>query len=338
MSYDLVGIGNALVDIQVMTDDSLIESLGLVKGGMTLSSQEDQVRLLKKLSGHSQKISSGGSAANTIHGMGILGANTYYLGRVANDDYGKYYSEDMQASGAGFSGPDIEESSTGTSVIMITPDGQRTMLTHLGISAELHPGNVDTTIVSSAKMVYIEGYLWTGDRSRAAASKMAETAQAAGIPVAFTLSDFFVAESFTKSLIDFVRCHVDILFCNEIEAKALTGKNETQKAFEELQAITKTLFVTLGSQGSQTATAEGESAVVKAFPVKVIDTTGAGDLYAAGALYGMLRKYSLEECAIIGSYCASNTVSHLGGRMPVHAHVNLAKIIKSYRELNKSTA
>ena len=330
MKYDAIGIGNALVDIQVMTDDEFIESLGVLKGGMTLSSLEQQDSVLEKLSGYSQKISSGGSAANTIHGLGVLGSRTYYLGRVGNDDFGRLYTQDMQVSGTGFPGPDGQGYSTGTSVVLVTPDGQRTMLTHLGVSSELHSDIVDESIVQSSRMVYIEGYLWTGSEPRSAAMKMAEIAKKNNIPVAFTLSDSFVADGFTESLIEFIKLHVDILFCNELELQTLTQEKNNQKASAKLQGMTDMLFVTLGSEGSQAFTAKGEKAEVNAFPVNVIDTTGAGDLYAAGALYGILQKYALEECAILGSYCASQTVSHLGARMPLEAHADASKILKSY--------
>ncbi len=333
MDYDLVGIGNALVDIQVITDDAFIESLGVAKGGMTLSSRQEQIRVLEKLSDHPKKLSSGGSAANTIHGVGVLGGKTYYLGRVANDSYGKHYTEDMQSCGVGFPGSASENENTGTSVILITPDTQRTMLTHLGISASLHADNIDETIVRASKMVYIEGYLWTGVESRAAAQKMADLAKKERIPVAFTLSDSFVADGFKESLVDFIRRNVDILFCNEIEATTLTNQSDVIMAFKKLQVMADTLFVTLGAKGSLVGTIEGQYARVKTFPVKALDTTGAGDLFAAGAIYGLLNKFSLKECAIVGSYCASQVVTHLGARMPVHAHTDVSKILQSYQEL-----
>lgn len=334
MNYDVVGIGNALVDIQVMVNDDFIERLGVPKGGMTLSTSENQARVLEGLSGHSKKISSGGSAANTIHGVGVLGGKTYYLGRVANDSYGRHYTEDMRACGVGFPGSGAENSGTGTSVVLITPDSQRTMITHLGISSTLHPDNVDETIVSSAKVVYIEGYLWTENATRAAALKMAEVAKKTGVPVAFSLSDAFVANLFGESLIDFIRWKVDILFCNEVEARALTKAEDTQSAYVELQGMADTVFLTIGADGSMAGRMDGTRVRVKTFPVKAVDTTGAGDLYAAGALYGLLGKRSLEESAIIASYCASQVVTHLGARMPVHSHTDIGKILHDYRKLD----
>lgn len=335
MSYDIVGMGNALVDIMVKVDDDFIEGLAVSKGGMSLSTSENQSRILDALADHSRKISSGGSAANTIHGIGVLGGKTYYLGRVANDAYGRHYSEDMKICGVGFPGSGAETAGTGTSVVLITPDSQRTMITHLGVSSTLHPDNVDETIINAAKMVYIEGYLWMEDESMAAALKMTKIARKEGVLVAFTLSDKIVIDMFKDGLADFIRWNVDILFCNETEAHALAGTTDTEAAFTELQGMADKLFLTLGSKGALVGQAGRDKVYVKVFPVDVVDTTGAGDLYAAGVLYGLLKEHSLEEAAIIGSYCASQVVTHLGARMPLHAHTDIQKILTQYRILGK---
>ena len=333
MNYDLVGIGNALVDIEVQVDDAFIEKTSVTKGGMTLSSIEDQNNILESLRSSPKKISSGGSAANTIHGASLLGAKSYYLGRVANDSHGKHYTEDMQNCGVGFSGPGSDEQGTGTCVVLITPDTERTMLTHLGVSSSLHPENVDETIVKNSRSVYVEGYLWTGDGTREAGQHMAGIAKKEGIPVSFTLSDAFVVNSFKESLIEFIDSYVDILFCNEVEAQAMTGESDSLSAFKKLQATVDTVFLTLGSKGSLVGKGGQEPVEVKTFPVKAVDTTGAGDLFAAGALYGVLNNHSLEESAVIGSYCASQVVSHMGGRLPLSSHTDAAKILSEYQKL-----
>ncbi len=333
MNYDLVGIGNALVDIEVQVDDAFIEKTSVTKGGMTLSSIEDQNNILESLKSSPKKISSGGSAANTIHGASLLGSKSYYLGRVANDSHGKHYTEDMQNCGVGFSGPGSDEQGTGTCVVLITPDTERTMLTHLGVSSSLHPENVDETIVKNSRGVYVEGYLWTGDGTREAGQHMAGIAKKEGIPVSFTLSDAFVVNSFKKSLIEFIDSYVDILFCNEVEAQAMTGESDSLSAFKKLQATVDTVFLTLGSKGSLVGKSGQEPEEVKIFPVKAVDTTGAGDLFAAGALYGVLNNHSLEESAVIGSYCASQVVSHMGGRLPLSSHTDAAKILSEYQKL-----
>ncbi|MBT6717040.1 MAG: adenosine kinase [Nitrospina sp.] len=333
MNYDLVGIGNALVDIEVQVDDAFIEQASVTKGGMTLSSIEDQNKILESLQSKPKKISSGGSAANTVHGASVLGAKSYYLGRVANDAHGKHYTEDMKSCGVGFSGPGADVEGTGTCVILITPDTERTMLTNLGVSSSLHPENVDETIVKNSRGVYVEGYLWTGDETREAGLHMAKIAKKEGIPVSFTLSDAFVVNTFKESLVDFIQWNVDILFCNEVEAQAMTGEDDSLAAFKKLQAMVDTVFLTLGSKGSLVGKSGSEPVQVKTFPVTAVDTTGAGDLFAAGALYGVLGNHSLEESAIIGSYCAAQVVSHLGGRLPLHSHTDATKILSEYKKL-----
>ena len=333
MNYDLIGIGNALVDIEVQVDDGFIEKALVTKGGMTLSSIEDQNKILESLKSRSKKISSGGSAANTIHGASVLGAKSYYLGRVANDTLGKNYIEDMQNCGVGFSGLCSDEQGTGTCVVLITPDTERTMLTHLGVSSLLHPENIDETIVKNSRGVYVEGYLWTGDETREAGMHMARIAKKQGISVSFTLSDAFVVNSFKESLTEFIQGYVDILFCNEVEAQAMTGESDSLMAFKKLQGMVDSVFLTLGSKGSLVGKSGKKPVEVKIFPVKAVDTTGAGDLFAAGALYGVLKNHSLKASAIIGSYCAAQVVSHMGGRLPLSSHTDAAKILSEYQKL-----
>ena len=333
MNYDLIGIGNALVDIEMQVDDSFIDLISVTKGGMTLTSVEDQNKILDSLQSKPKKISSGGSAANTVHGVSLLGAKSYFLGRVANDLHGKHYTEDMRNCGVGFCGPGADERGTGTSVILITPDTERTMLTNLGVSSSLHPENVDKTIVKNAEAVYIEGYLWTGDETREAGVHLAQIAKKEEIPVSFTLSDAFIVNTFKESIIDFIQEDVDILFCNEVEALAMTGEEDPLAAFNKLQMMVDTVFLTQGSKGSLAGRSGQQPVEVKAFPVKAVDSTGAGDLFAAGALFGVLKKLSLEESAVIGSYCAAQVVSHMGGRLPVNSYTDTKKILSEYKKL-----
>lgn len=334
MNYDLVGIGNALVDIEVLVEDSFIQEQGLIKGGMKLSTSEEQTLVLDALSSQATKISSGGSAANTVHGISVLGSSGYYLGRVAHDNYGQHYSEDMKVCRVGFPGPDAGTTGTGTCVVLVTPDSERTMLTHLGISASLHPDNVDETIVRNARMTYVEGYLWTGEETQKAALKMTEIAKADGIPVAFTLSDAFVVNTFKESLIDFIRWNVDILFCNDVEALAMAETSSIETAFETLRGMADTVFMTLGAKGSWVASNKmGQREEVGVFPITPVDTTGAGDLYAAGALHGIIKGLNLKESAILGSYCAAQVVTQMGPRMPVHSHTDAQKILAEYANI-----
>ncbi len=332
MNYDLVGIGNALVDIEVQVDDAFIKEISVTKGGMTLTSAAEQKKILQTLQSKPQKLSSGGSSANTIHGASVLGAKSYYLGRVANDDNGKHYTEDMQSCGVGFCGPGSDNGGTGTCLILITPDAERTMLTNLGVSSLLHADNVDATIIQNAKAVYVEGYLWTADKTRAAGIRMARVAKERGVPVAFTLSDAFVVNSFQDSLRDFIRWNVDILFCNEAEARAMTGGTDARQAFDKLSAWVGTLFLTLGAKGSLIGKSGHEPTRVGVLPVAAVDTTGAGDLYAAGALYGLMNHRALKDAAVIGAYCAAQVISHFGGRLPTHSHTRIENILAEYRK------
>ena len=251
---------------------------------------------------------------------------------MANDDNGKHYTEDMRTCEVGFIGPGSDDEGTGTCVILITPDAERTMLTNLGVSTMLHPDNVDETIIRDAKAVYVEGYLWTGDETREAGLHMAKLAKQQNIPVAFTLSDAFVVNTFKDSLLDFIQWNVDILFCNEVEAQAMTGETDSRKAFDKLLAWVDTLFLTLGSEGSLAGKSGHEPVQVGTFPVDAVDTTGAGDLYAAGALYGLINDRNLTDSAIIGSYCAAQVVSHMGGRLPTHSYTRVENILTEYRK------
>jgi sugar/nucleoside kinase (ribokinase family) len=334
MAYDIVGVGNALVDIQTQVEDAFLESLGFAKGAMTLADPQTQSKILENLPKESIKISSGGSAANTIHGISVLGGRTYYIGKVADDDYGKHYTNDMKVCGVGFPSPQAGTQGTGTSVVLITPDSQRTMITHLGVSAELVADNLDEEIIKSAKMIYIEGYLWTGKKSQAAAIKMANIAKDNKIPVAFTLSDAFVVDGFKESLTQFIKENINILFCNEVEAKALTSEPTPLLAANKLSDYVETVFLTMSKKGSLVSNKKQDLIETKPFLTTPVDTTGAGDLYAAGALYSLLNEYSLEEAGIIGSYCAGQVVTQLGARMPVNSHNNVEKILEEYKKLS----
>lgn len=341
MNYDVVGIGNALVDIQVQVNDEFIQEAGLTKGAMTLVDTPDQQKLLQKLEGNSgstKNVCSGGSAANTIHGLGAVGAKAYYIGKVANDTYGLHYTQDMADCKVGFPGPDAETGGTGTSVVLISPDAQRTMATNLGISVSLSENNVDETILKGAKYVYVEGYLFTGDTTKAAAIKFARLAKKMGIPVAFTLSDAFVVNAFRDAVMDFIQWDVDILFCNEVEGLALAGKDTAEEAFHDLSQLADTVFFTRGKEGAWGKKSGEDRVSVTGFPVKAIDTTGAGDLFAAGSLYGLLHQKSMKECCILGSYYASRVITHLGARLPAHTDHSIHKIMELYSEQEKITA
>jgi len=333
MNYEIVGIGNALVDIQVQVDDAFINETGFGKGAMTLSEHGEQQKLLKSLEGKTRNICSGGSAANTIHGLGAIGIKSYYFGKVAGDEFGLHYTRDMADCKVGFPGPDSEDTGTGTSVVLITPDAQRTMITNLGISVSLGENNVDETIIKGAKFGYVEGYLFTGDDTRNAAIKFARSAKKQGIPVAFTLSDAFVVNVFRDHVMDFIQWNVDILFCNEVEGMALSQKETPEEAFEFLCGISDIVFFTRGENGAWAKRVGEERVSVKPFRVNAVDTTGAGDLFATGGLYGLLHGRTMEECCILGTYYASRVITHLGARLPTHTEHGIAKILEMHKSL-----
>jgi sugar/nucleoside kinase (ribokinase family) len=207
------------------------------------------------------------------------------------------------------------------------------MITNLGISVNLHENNVDETILAGARYVYVEGYLFTGDETRAAAIKFARAAKKLGIPVAFTLSDAFVVNTFREHLMEFIQWDVDILFCNEVEGLALSQKETSDEAFDFINGICDTVFMTLGKDGAMGKKSNENKVKVKSFHVNAIDTTGAGDLFATGGLYGLLHGKTVEDCCILGSYYASNVITHLGARLPTHTDHNIHKILELYREI-----
>jgi len=335
MKYDLVAIGNALVDFEARVDEEFIRQFSLPKGGMSLVTEEEQSRVLKVLQGKKVKTCSGGSAANTVHGVSVLGGSGYYIGKIGDDHSGKIYEGDMFECRVGFPGREgaTKEHTTGTCIVLITPDSERTMVTHLGVSANLQADDVDPQIVEKAKCVYIEGYLWAGEKSQVAAMKVARIAKEKKIPVAFTLSDASVVNNHKDSLNDFINEYVNILFCNKVEARALTDASNPEDAFDKLVQRAEALFLTLGADGAYVGRKGGDRKFVKAFYVQAIDTTGAGDLFAAGVLYSLINKRGMLEAGAIGSYCASQVVTHMGARMPVKSHTDIDKILQEYKKL-----
>lgn len=353
-NYDVVAIGNALVDIQVQVDDELLQKFSLPKGAMTLSSAQEQAELLKKINTLPQEISSGGSAANTVHGLGRFGAKAYHIGKVAQDKYGTHYQQDMQKCGVGFSlanktsltksetelaqTPNAQQSSsfTGTCLVFITPDAQRTMLTHLGASAFLTPNDVNEDIIRTAKYLYIEGYLFTQEPTRSAALQAARIAKENGVAVAFTLSDTFVIENFYDDIKSFIENYTDILFCNEAEGLTLSQSSQAEKAFAEVSSLSDTLFFTRSEKPAWLKNSVSDKIEVPSFAVQAVDTTGAGDLFAAGVLWGLLQKRNLRDCGILGNYCASQVITHLRARLPADSVKETDTILSLYQAQKKN--
>jgi sugar/nucleoside kinase (ribokinase family) len=311
---DVIAIGNAIVDVMAPCADELIERLGLVRGGMTLVDTA-QAHALYEAMGPAREIS-GGSAANTLAGLAALGARCEFIGQVAQDQLGEVFAHDIRAGGIGFATPPRSaEPPTARCLIFVTPDGQRTMNTYLGASQFLPAAALDEAAIANAAILYLEGYLWDPEEPRAAMRRAIAAARSAGRKVAFTLSDAFVIARHGADFRALINAgEIDILFANHVELAALTGHEDFHDGIAMLQDKVPLLVVTRGEQGA-VAAGNGERAEVPAEPVaRVVDTTGAGDLFAAGFLYGHVRGRPLAECLRIGAICAAEVISHYGAR------------------------
>jgi sugar/nucleoside kinase (ribokinase family) len=312
--YDVIAIGNAIVDVMAPCDEAEIEQLGLAKGGMTLV-DTDRARELYDAMGPAREIS-GGSAANTLAGLAALGAKCAFIGQVANDQLGEVFAHDIRAGGIAFDTAAREsDPPTARCLIFVTPDGQRTMNTFLGASQFLPETALDDSTIAAASILYLEGYLWDPEEPRKAMRRAIAAARSAGRKVAFTLSDAFVISRHGDDFRALIAAgEIDILFANEHELAALTGLEDFHAGLEQLAAKVPTVVVTRSENGAH-AVSGGEHAHVPAEPIaKVVDTTGAGDLFAAGFLFGHVRGRSLADCLTLGAICAAEIISHYGAR------------------------
>jgi len=311
--FDVVGIGNAIVDILSHADDAFLAAHGLARGAMTLI-DADRASALYRAMGPSVE-SSGGSAANTIAGVASLGGRGAFIGKVNNDQFGGVFRHDIRASGVVFETPSSEEGPpTARCLIFVTNDAQRTMQTYLGACLELGPEDVDPLVISHAKVTYLEGYLWDPPRAKQAFIKAAEIARNAGHKVALTLSDPFCVDRHRAEFQQLVEKHVDILFANENEICSLWQTERFDEALQATRGKCEVAALTRSARGS-IIVAGDELHVVDAAPVPhVIDTTGAGDLYAAGFLFGYTAGKPPYECARIGALAAAEVISHFGAR------------------------
>jgi sugar/nucleoside kinase (ribokinase family) len=312
--FDVLAIGNAIVDVMAPCEDALIERLGMAKGGMTLVDAIGAAKLYGAM-GPAREIS-GGSAANTVTGLASLGAKCAFVGQVADDQLGEVFGHDIRAAGVHFAtAARPGEPPTARCLIFVTPDGQRTMNTYLGATQFLPAAALDLEAVAAAKILYLEGYLWDPEEPRAAMRRAIAAAHEAGRQVALTLSDPFVitrhGDDFRALLADGL---LDILFCNENELAAMTGTEDFEAGLAQLGSRVPLLVVTRSEKGA-VAVQGSDRAEVPAEPVEqVVDTTGAGDLFAAGFLFGYVRGESLETCLTIGAVAAAEIISHFGAR------------------------
>ena len=321
---DVVGIGNAIVDVLAHTDDAFLAEHGLAKGAMTLI-DAGQAQTLYDAMGPGMEMS-GGSAANTLAGLASLGGYGAFFGKVRDDQLGEVFRHDINAAGiAYYTQPARAGAATARCLVLVTPDAQRTMGTYLGASVEFGPDDVDEDTVEKAAITYLEGYLFDPPNAKQAFRKAAEVAHAAGRKVALTLSDPFCVERHGAEFRELVDGHIDILFANEAEIIALYEAADFDAALQEVRGRCEVAVLTRSEKGS-IITADGEVHVIDAEPVEnVVDTTGAGDLYAAGVLYGLTHNRPFAEAGRIGAVAAAEIIGHMGAR----SETPLADLVKA---------
>src|SRR3981081_158798 len=314
--YDVLGIGNAIFDVLVKTDDSFLTAHGMATGCMALI---DEARALSIYNDMGPAIEmSGGSAANTIVGVANLGARAAYVGKVRDDQIGRLYSHDIRAAGVAFeTRPASDGPATGCSYILVTPDGERTMNTYLGAAQELMPDDIDAAEVAASAIIYLEGYLWDPKNAKDAFVKASVIAHEAGRQVALTLSDSCCVDRYRGEFLDLMRSGtVDLVFANEAELHSLYQTSDFDTALKQLRLDAKLGVVTRSEKGCIVASSDGITAV-PAFPIdKMVDTTGAGDLFAAGFLFGLVRNAGHEKAGQLGSLAAAEIIQHIGARPP----------------------
>jgi sugar/nucleoside kinase (ribokinase family) len=312
--FDVLGLGNAIVDVISRTDDDFLASQGLHKGGMTLI-DEARAEALYKATGPAT-IVSGGSAANTVIGAASLGCTAAFIGKVKADEAGTAFAHDIRAAKVDFSTPFATDGpASGRCLVLVTQDGQRTMNTFLGAAQNLSEADVEDHLVTQSAIVYLEGYLWDPPAAKAALAKAAKIARAAGRKVALTLSDSFCVDRYRDEFFGLIRSgSVQIVFANESELHSLYQTADFDTATAQLRTENILGVVTRSEHGSVVVTSN-EVLAVPAFPVDdVVDTTGAGDLFAAGFLAGLTKNKSLETCARLGALAAAEIIQHIGAR------------------------
>jgi sugar/nucleoside kinase (ribokinase family) len=312
--YDVLAIGNAIFDVLVQTDESFLAQHGMTKGGMTLI---DEARALAIYNAMGPAVEmSGGSAANTIVGVANLGAKAAYVGKVKDDQIGRLYSHDIRAAHVVFeTKPASAGPATGCSYILVTPDGERTMNTYLGAAQDLSPADVDPAQIAASAMVYLEGYLWDPKQAKEAFLKASTIAHGAGRQVALTLSDSFCVDRYRGEFLELMRSGtVDLIFANEAELHSLYQTADFDAALKQLAEDVKLGVVTRSEKGCIVAAGDTITAV-PAFPIdKMVDTTGAGDLFAAGFLFGLVRGAGHENAGRLGALAAAEVIQHIGAR------------------------
>jgi sugar/nucleoside kinase (ribokinase family) len=314
---DLVAIGSPLLDVLEVTTDEVLQRVGLVKGSMTLIDLA-RATAVQAVMGNPRRVS-GGSVANTAAGLAVLGGRAGYVGAVADDEVGQAYVEDLRAAGVAYE-PTYSESvggdalGTGRCIVLITEDAERTMGTYLGAASSLTPAGVPTSVVGRASIVLLEGYLWDVAAAKEAMRHAAATAHAANGSVALSLSDPFCVERHQREYLDLLLDDIDILLGNEEEITMLFGANSMSGALEAAEETGLLVVMTRGAEGAIVLTARGPETVAAAPVDRVVDTTGAGDLFASGFLYGLTHGMGPVDSTRLGGLCAAEVISHTGAR------------------------
>lgn len=311
--HDVVGLGSAIVDIIARCDDEFITQQGLDKGTMRLIDAEEATRLYGEM-GPAIEVS-GGTVPNTCVGLASLGGKAAFMGKIAKDQFGSVFTHDLRAVGVTFKSEPVGGTQpTGRCLILVTPDGERTMNTHLGANTELSSAELDPDLIRGAKVLYLEGYSFDGPKAKEAFYEAAKIARDAKTTVSLTLSDPFCVERHRESFLDFIKGGVDLLFANHLELLSLYQTKDLSEAYGKLRKDCSLAAVTQSEKGSIIVTPD-RMVEIEAEPVaKVVDTTGAGDLYAAGFLFGFAENFDYHTCGRFGSIAAAEVISHIGPR------------------------
>lgn len=313
MRYDVFGMCNALFDIQAEVKDEILGDLSLTKGTMSLIGEDEQRQIVPRIYTHIVNTEAGGSGANTMIGVALLGGRTCYTSRVGSDEHGTIYRDGLAAQGVK---PNlgVVDGTTGISLILVTPDAERTMCTFLGLSRDLSRDDINVEDLRNSKYLYITGYLWDTDNQKEAVLFAMQEANQAGVKVALSLSDPFCVHRHKEDFLCLLRDHVDTIFANAQEAQALTDTSSPYEAAKALTQYANTVAITMDEKGSLLRQGESEYEI-PVYPVQAVDTTGAGDMYAAGLLYGLSQGLPLDVSGQIASYAAAQVVAKLGPRL-----------------------
>jgi sugar/nucleoside kinase (ribokinase family) len=315
--YDVLGIGNAIFDVLVQADEAFLARHNMAKGGMALIDEARAAAIYQDMGPATEM--SGGSAANTIVGLAGLGARAAYVGKIKDDQIGRMYAHDIRAAGVAFdTAPAADGPATGCSYILVTPDGERTMNTYLGAAQNLKPADIDAEQVAASRIVYLEGYLWDPKDAKDAFVKAASIAHDAGREVALTLSDAFCVDRYRGEFLELMRSGtVDLVFANEAELHSLYQTSDFDGALKQLREDATLGIVTRSEKGCIVVSNDGVIAVPASPIGKLVDTTGAGDLFAAGFLFGLVRQAGYDKAGQLGGLAAAEVIQHIGARPQV---------------------